>query len=298
MFNSIMENFAFEILYGKNPDSNTQLIIVCGFLLGAIFTGFFQSTESKINRSTFFMYSGFLTFFASFTNIPWLFMWTAIAKDILWIILFLQFLLMGAIGSLYILAAKQRALDAFGVPRYAVLAFIPLFNIYFMLKRSQQNRLELVSNKGVGLHIACALLAFICAASSKSLMEEHIVKVATPEGEQTKLILVKLREHLGMASFLDYYVYPNFNLPLKIDEHNEIVEIQYTNDTIVNTILHKSNNPPDNSEPFVSNVKQFICERWKDVLIDQTQASYVFVNGEGVEYLTVSIRNQDCFDAQ
>ena len=106
-----MENIAFEIIYG----SYTQLQVLTSYLAffaGAILVGSFISSEDRINRSAFFLYVGFLTFAASFTNLPWFLFWIAIERDFLWVIILTQLLLMITVGGLYILAAKQRALDA------------------------------------------------------------------------------------------------------------------------------------------------------------------------------------------
>ena len=287
-----MESAAYSLFYGANEEFNS-LVVPLGLLLGAILTGIFWTEKNKINRSTFVLFSGFLTFAASLSSLPIFAFWFAVENNVLWLLIFAQFLILAIVGSFYTIAAKQRSLDAFDSARYAILAFLPIINFYLMLKRSQ-NPNNLVTGNIVGISIAGGLFAYVAAFGTKDLIEESSVELVTPRGEQVELIQGKLREHLPPGEYLEYYIFPSFELPFKIDEYNSITKLRFDKNNIENTILHISDAPLTNSEPFVSNVKVFICDRWSWFLKDDLKSTYIFVDESNVEQLNVSVDASDC----
>ena len=81
---------------------------------------------------------------------------------------------------------------------------------------------------------------------------------------------------------------------LKLDEYNTIIELKVLGDRVVNTIRHDSDYPPVNTEPFVSNVKEFMCQRWSWLVSDTIDLDYLFVDLQDQELLTVTIGAKDC----
>ena len=287
-----MESAAYSVLYGANEEYS-RLYIFLAIIIGAILTGIFWTEKNRINRSTFVLYSGFLVFAGSLSSLPIFALWFAVENDIVWLLLFAQFLIVAIIGAFYTIAAKQRSLDAFDSTRYAILAFFPIINFYLMFK-SSKNPNSTITGNIVGISIAGGLFAYVCAAGTKDLIEDSAVDLFTPKGEQVELIQSKLSEHLPPGEYLEYYIFPSFELPFKIDEYNSITKLGFNKNNIENTILHISDSPLRNSEPFVSNVKMFICDRWSWFLTDDLISTYIFVDENNAEQLKVSVDASDC----
>lgn len=290
-----MERFAFNLVYGEYAGSEYSLVLL-GFILGAIATGVIQKTQSKMNRSTFFLTTGFLTFASALTNLPWLFIWYAIELGVLWVIVVIQFAVMCFIGGFYATAAKQRSLDAFGNTRYAILAFLPLVNIYFLIKRTKDNYSPELKTKSVGLNIAGAIFAFVCAAGSNAALEKSISEELVPNSEQKVLIGEKLLKYLSVKQYAETYVFPSFTFPFALDDYNSITKLSVVDDTIVNTILHTATPPLTASETVLLNVKKFICDRWSWILVNNTKVSYNLEDAKGNKLFAVKVGNEDCAD--
>ena len=139
-----------------------------------------------------------------------------------------------------------------------------------------------------------AVVAVICAAGSNNLFEKTLAEIMAPKAEQSVLLGEKLLKHLGTEYYLTTHIFPVFDLPFRLDANNEVIDLSYSNNTVINKILHKSDNPPRNKEPFVTHVKEFMCERWFMIINEKTNASYVFVDEFGNEYLSVVAGNEDC----
>ena len=288
-----MENLAFNFIYGSNADLEPFLVPI-SFILGSVIAAIFWKTNAKINRSTFFLYFGFLTFAAALSNLPWLLIWEALENNILWLLIFFQIILLIGIGGLYAVAAKQRSIEAFGSSRYAVLAFIPIINIYFMLKRSKESYSPISDSKVSSLNIFGGLLALVCAVGMNGSLETSLAKEMQPDAQQKVLISSQLAEHLSLEVYMNNYVLPDLSVPLKLDEYNTIIELKVLGDRVVNTIRHDSDYPPVNTEPFVSNVKEFMCQRWSWLISDTIDVDYLFVDLQDQELLTVTIGAKDC----
>ena len=115
-----------------------------------------------------------------------------------------------------------------------------------------------------------------------------------PDADQRVMLTEKLQEYLSLNYYMETYIFPSFALPFKIDEYNTITDLKVIRDTVVNTIIHDSNYPPENSEPYVSNIKNFMCDRWSWMLRDERQVSYNFVDPNNEDILTISIGRDDC----
>lgn len=105
--------------------------------ISAAVTGWIKPVDSLMQRSTYFLNTALVALAATIGQLIWLQSIDAMASGYLIVLVVLDILIWFAAGYFYVLIAKARSNDGYGHARFAVLAFIPLANLWLLFKPSQ-----------------------------------------------------------------------------------------------------------------------------------------------------------------
>jgi hypothetical protein len=108
-------------------------------LAGATLAALTTSSKSEIQRGSYLALISLVTLGIAVTQLAWLWGTQAMAAGYLWTLMSLDLLASFAAGIALCRLAMARARDATGRPGYALLAFIPIANLFLVFGRSAKS---------------------------------------------------------------------------------------------------------------------------------------------------------------
>ena len=176
------------IQYVNQSDGNLRLIGYGTVVLGAMIAAIFYHSQAELRRAPFFAYCGMLFLVSVVAQLVWIGSFTSyILGDFLWAFVLVDVVVGLVVGYAFGVIAMARSRDAYGHGRMAVLAFIPLANLWLLLTPSKNvisaNRaptiLLLTGRLGVATGSAFLIAGVILSVliqAEMSLMVEELEK--------------------------------------------------------------------------------------------------------------------------
>ena len=160
----MFEELAYQ--YADLSEANPRAVSLAIIAVGAVIAAFVTRSKTELRRAPYFALSGLLFLLLSgasmFTSA---FIVQAIVGGIFWVIVALEVLATIVFGFFLGRVAMARSRDAYGHGRAAVLAFIPLANLWLLLTPSKTevsaNRVPTIPllTGGVGVFVGFVMLA-------------------------------------------------------------------------------------------------------------------------------------------
>lgn len=126
----MLEDIALRYI-GQSED-NLRLLAYGIVVVGAIFAGLFHRSNTLLRRAPYFAYTGLLLLLSAAAQLVWLGSLPAMTGGYLWVFMLVDLVAGLAIGYAFAVIAMGRSRDAYGHARMAVLAFIPLANLWLL----------------------------------------------------------------------------------------------------------------------------------------------------------------------
>ncbi len=131
----MLEDIALR--YVDQSESNLRGIGYGLLILGAIIAGIVNKSKDELARAPYFAYSALIYLLVSAVQIVWLQSLPAIIGGYLWVLMVVS-MAASVIGGFFACKiAMARSRDAYGHGRMAALAFIPLANLWLLVKPSK-----------------------------------------------------------------------------------------------------------------------------------------------------------------
>ncbi|MBO9431613.1 hypothetical protein [Sulfitobacter sp. R18_1] len=143
----MLEEIAIQ--YVSQTDDSLRQIFYGITIAGAVVAAVLHKGRAEIPRAAYFAYSGILFFIAAVSQLIWFGSIAAITGGFLWIFMLVDVVVGLGTGYAYGMIAMARSRDAYGHARMAFLAFIPIANLWLLLKPSKSdfspNRAKIIS---------------------------------------------------------------------------------------------------------------------------------------------------------
>ena len=131
----MLEDIAIQ--YVNQTEESLRLLSYGITIIGAIAAGIFHKNKTELLRAPYFAYSGLLFLVSAASQLVWFGSVQAIIDGFLWVFMLVDVVVGLAVGYAFGIIAMARSRDAFGHARMAFLAFIPIANLWLLLKLSK-----------------------------------------------------------------------------------------------------------------------------------------------------------------
>ena len=224
----MFEELAYQ--YADLSEANPRAVSLAIIAVGAVIAAFVTRSKTELRRAPYFALSGLLFLLLSgasmFTSA---FIVQAIVGGIFWVIVALEVLATIVFGFFLGRVAMARSRDAYGHGRAAVLAFIPLANLWLLLTPSKTevsaNRVPTIPllTGGVGVFVGFVMLAAGGGLTGYSQMEvERMIENATSEGVFERVILDRVLKEMAAE----------VATPMIVDDITTLLRMEADGDTI------------------------------------------------------------------
>jgi hypothetical protein len=171
----MLEDIAIQ--YINQSEDRLKLIGYGLTILGAIVAGVMNKSEVEIARAPYFAYSALIVLAVYAVQIVWLETLGAMAGGYLWVLMIVSALASAVSGFFFGRIAMARSRDAYGHGRMAVLAFIPLANLWLLLTPSKHtmsaNRTPTIPLLTGGLGVVSGFVMLIAAVAVTVFIEQE-----------------------------------------------------------------------------------------------------------------------------
>ena len=133
----LIENLAVGFATAVEANGNIYVLILCvlSLIIGVTFT-----VERKIGRGSYFFYTMLIGLFLTIKDIVWVTSALALANNFLSLLVLSDFLVLFIAAYMLVIIAKSRSNDIYGHSRYAILAFIPIGNLWLIFGNSKDKK--------------------------------------------------------------------------------------------------------------------------------------------------------------
>lgn len=169
------------------------------FFLGAAIAGYFHQSNRATHRGMYVFWLGLIFLLVNLGQVVWLSSPAAIAGGYLWVFLYVDITSRMVAGYATTVVAKARSRDAFGNARSAILAFIPLLNLWLLFAPSANKAHEgrgAAMLRGIAAFAAGCILFAIAFALLEAInkQSDNIAnEFTTNEGARTASVDLTVR---------------------------------------------------------------------------------------------------------
>jgi hypothetical protein len=303
----MLEDFA--IRFASQSEDRFQAIVYGCIALGAVLAALATRSKAELARAPFFSYSALVGFCMVAINIIWLSPDAAVTGG------YLSLFVATSIGSWIVAGffhcrfAMARSRDAFGHAGGAILAFIPILNLWLMLKPSMKemsvNRaptIPIVSG-GIGVLTGFVLVAATMGVSfyieeQARIKEEQRQVDATsaevaPSDASLEFVKRSVRSN-GVEETLRLMA-AEAQTPITVDEATTLTSIEAINDQLQRTYIVDSAGVTI-TDQFRQRIRKNICA-WPvfyPILQAGGSIKEVYVEKTGREIGFVTITGEEC----
>lgn len=164
-----MEALAYDYIQAEN-----RALVFLSLFIGVL-AGFLPvfSTE-PIKRSAYFCLNAAVAFSLSITGFIWTELQALATSGLIWLGMCAELFAFLAAGTAFSVLAKGRAVDGFGMSRYAILAFVPLLNLWLLFKPSKD--LTATVRSASASIIVCGVLLAAASKGVQTATDDAMVK--------------------------------------------------------------------------------------------------------------------------
>jgi hypothetical protein len=288
-----------------SQSEETFQAIMYGFIaLGAIVAALVTRSKAELTRAPFFAYAALVGFLMVTVNIIWLSPDAAITGGYLWLFVAASIAATFLGGFFLCRLAMERSRDAFGYSGGAILAFIPLLNLWLMLKPSQKNvsanrvpTIPLVSG-GLGVLTGFVLIAatmgvvFYIEAQTR-ITEQQRQAQTTADADVVEFITRSVRAN-GLAMTLERMAAES-QTPFRIDNVTTLARIETDGKQLQRTYLVDTDGM-SLSEEVRSGIRSNVCAQavFAPILEAGGAIKESYVQRDGRAIGSVTVTREEC----
>lgn len=192
------------IRYVSADQSQLKLLSYALIVVGGAIGGIFHRSELEMQRGTYFAFTGCLFLAAALSQLIWIGSVESLIKGTLWVLMSIDLATSLVLGYLLAVIAMARSRDATENARSAFAAFIPLANLWLMLKPSKSlsgspNRYQSFLSGGTAVLVGIVALA-ASTLVTKYAEREIAARIASaesnPEYAEKSLLLLIAKQGL------------------------------------------------------------------------------------------------------
>jgi hypothetical protein len=296
----MLEDAALDFL--KTDEDTLGQIGLAITLLGFIVALVLSRGKGELLRAPYFALSGLLYLFGSVLVSLWLLTLQAAALGIVWVLISVIFLCIGALGYFYGVLALGRSRDAFGHGRYAFLAFIPFANLYLLSKPSKNelsgNRIPTIPLLSGGLGVLSGFVMLIAGVAFTVWFETNSDAMFEAAGSsdpdlQSAGADILIRSE-GLEGALQIMA-SGVQLPIVVDESTTLSRIEAVGTVLRRTFVVDLEGAEMTNE-FRTGILQMVCayEPFKPLLVGGATTEEVYVRTDGAEIGKQAMTRETC----
>ncbi len=228
----MLEDIALR--YVDQSESNLRGIGYGLLILGAIIAGIVNKSKDELARAPYFAYSALIYLLVSAVQIVWLQSLPAIIGGYLWVLMVVS-MAASVIGGFFACKiAMARSRDAYGHGRMAALAFIPLANLWLLVKPSKTalsaNRAPTIPLLTGGLGVLSGFSMLVAAVVVTVFIEQEADRIAKsvpqePASQQAGIDSM-LRSHGLEGTLRLVAAAADAQLPITVDDVTKLTRIE------------------------------------------------------------------------
>lgn len=231
-------------------------------VLGAVIAGLVARVSFNMQRVVYFFSFGAIVMVSTSASAVWISFPAAMLADSVWILAAITVVAFLLTGYFFGVAAIARSRDAYGHGSMAPLAFIPLANLWLMLRDTaspkQLNAVHQVTSPGgpLGVVLGVALLIF-AGIAGRAIEEQVSLAVATIESDPAyqRKALQRSVGNDGLATTLKN-IASEVLTPAKVDGITTLVRVEADG-----TTLRYINDVTDSSARITEELRAFLTKQ-------------------------------------
>mgnify|MGYP005852828347 CR=1 FL=1 len=270
-------------------------------ILGAVIAGGTNRSNAELARAPYFAFSALILFLMSAIQVVWLQSLPAIAGGYLWVLMAINIMAAIISGFFFGKIAIARSRDAYGHGWMAVLAFIPLANLWLLQESSKNavstNRVPTIPLMTGGLGVLSGFVMLVMAVVVGVIIEEDTRRLAnnaqTEDASQQAGIDFAIRSD-GLEATLRMLAV-EAQTPITIDEITTLEAIEATETELRRTYVVDLASFTV-TDDFQARVSDGICGHDLFILLLRAGASIRedYIGTDGLAFGTVVVTEQDC----
>jgi hypothetical protein len=295
----MLENLAFEFV--NLSVQNRRLIGFGLMVVGAIVAGLTHQSASELRRAPYFAFSCLLILLSVSGQLVWLESSAAMSNGYLWVLMFCDMLVDVLVGYGFGVVGIARSLDAYGQRRMAVLAFIPIANLWLLLTPSKNdtsvNRMStpraFTGETGVLLGFGVTFAGIILGIAIGKEVERRATVAQSDPAVQRVGVDLMIRSK-GLDSTLRQLA-QEVPIPDTIDDTTTLIRVEGNGSTLRYTYqvsTEVGDLPESYSAELVAQNCNFIAMR--PVIDAGGGLQHVYLRKDGSEIGTVSVNKYIC----
>jgi hypothetical protein len=251
--------------YVSQSEGTLRSIHFALMVLGGIVAGGTNTSRSEIQRAPYFVYSSLLLLAGAAFKSIWILSFPAMAGGYLWLLAFVNIGWSIAAGFCLCRIAMARSRDAYGSNGYAALSFIPIANLWLLLKESRNehssNRAETVSALSGGGGVVIGFVIIVAAGIASSLIQERLGEISKQARTQPPETLRVIVEHMVASQGVEATLHAmaaEAPTPMQIDSVTTLVTIAVNGTELTRT--YSVNGPMSEiTEEFRARINNAVC---------------------------------------
>ena len=295
----MLEDLALQ--YVGQTEGGSRAISYGLVIIGAIIAGYFTKSKSEIARAPYFAFGALLFLAVAGVQFVWLESVSAIAGGYLWVLMTVDLLSSLALGFFTCQIAMARSRDAYGDARNAVLAFIPVANLFLLFKPSKRTQtinpvptIPLLTG-GLGVFIGFVMFAAAFALIGYLRVEiERQTAAASTQPRAQKIGMDFLLKSQGLEGTLRT-IATEFKAPVVLDAVTTLARIETANTQLRRVYLVSGDNQVATGA-FRSAVESNICAHPAFIPLLRAGASIreVYLQRDGKQIGAILVTREVC----
>jgi hypothetical protein len=295
----LIENLAVAFATAVEANDNIYVLILCvlSLIIGVTFT-----VEKKIGRGSYFLYTMLIGLFLAIKNIVWVTSALALANNFLSLLVLSDILVLFIAAYLLVITAKSRSNDIYGHSRYAILAFIPIGNLWLIFGNSKDKKdtdKSLLNGVLAALIGILVLVTTIIASISINsfVVDENRMKFINDD-DRKKIRNRFFSYHLHFGNITDALNYlkslETDIIGTKIDNITIVESVEVYDDTIVYQYFITDDTINAFTQTWKDNLVNTLCTDFKQIITNNGKFLYNYRSNKVSEIENVFVDEKAC----
>jgi hypothetical protein len=295
----LIENLAVAFATAVEANDNIYVLILCvlSLIIGVTFT-----VEKKIGRGSYFLYTMLIGLFLAIKNIVWVTSALALANNFLSLLVLSDILVLFIAAYFLVITAKSRSNDIYGHSRYAILAFIPIGNLWLIFGNSKDKKdtdKSLLNGVLAALIGILVLVTTIIASISINsfVVDENRMKFINDD-DRKKIRNRFFSYHLHFGNITDALNYlkslETDIIGTKIDNITIVESVEVYDDTIVYQYFITDDTINAFTQTWKDNLVNTLCTDFKQIITNNGKFLYNYRSNKVSEIENVFVDEKAC----
>mgnify|MGYP000867431550 CR=1 FL=1 len=295
----LIENLAVGFATAVEANGNIYVLILCvlSLIIGVTFT-----VERKIGRGSYFFYTMLIGLFLTIKDIVWVTSALALANNFLSLLVLSDFLVLFIAAYMLVIIAKSRSNDIYGHSRYAILAFIPIGNLWLIFGNSKDKKEtdKFILNGVLAALIGILLLVTTIIASisiNNFVVDENRLKFINND-DRKKVRNRLFSYHLQFGTITDALNYlkslETDTIGTKIDNITIFESVEVYDDTIIYQYFITDDTINALTQTWKDNLVNTLCTEFEQIITNDGNFIYNYRSNKVSEIENIYVDKKAC----